>query len=176
MVRRSQGRAVFAWFQEEIKLPKKERIVCHEARNWVYRGSQQWSDALDGMLEFRRHRRQASGSHCVPTTDEQQQRQLSLVAQCSRILSLQEFIRYDETLREHVHAMDARKREERRLKREQQRQRQLWRQQQQQEEEALLLRQYEEREEQADAATAADDDDDVVVAADAAAAVVEEGM
>ena len=148
--------------------------MCHEARNWVYRGSQQWCDALDGMLEFRRHSLQASGSHCVSTTDEQQQRQLSLVAQCSRILSLQEFIRYDETLREHVHAMDARKREERRLKREQQQQ---LRRQQQEQEEALLSRQYEEREEQADAATVDDDDEVVVAAADAAAAVlVEEGM
>ena len=149
--------------------------MCHEARNWVYRGTQQWCDALDGMLEFRRHQHrkqqlEASGSsRHVPMTDKQRQRQLSSVAKCSRILSLQEFIRYDEILREHVCAMDARKREERRMKREQQ---QLRRQQRQQEEALSLMQQqqqqqqYEEREEQAETTTAP-----VVAANDVAAAV-----
>jgi len=99
MILRSQGEVEFGWFQGEIKLPKSERILCHEARHWIYGRSSKWNQALNGLKDIRRN--QVSG-HGGPSTDEE----LCFLEKCSRVISLLEFIKHDEKLRTKVEERD----------------------------------------------------------------------
>jgi len=110
IIRRSQGEVQFGWFQWEIKLPKAERLLCHEARHWIYRSSENWSQALNGLMELRQ--KQVSTQNGLSSD-----RDLFLLEKYSRIISLSEFIKYDEKLRTTARERDEEKKRKNKLRR-----------------------------------------------------------
>ena len=112
MIRRSQGEPQFDCFQWEMKLPKGERQMCHEARFWIYGRTGRWHQALNIMIKCRRRQKFGARFACSTTKG------LESFEKCSRIVSLQEFSKYDKPLRQVVQERDARKTEEGRRKRE----------------------------------------------------------